>query len=62
MFEMHNFYNKSFNIQQFLIKLRNNELTLENILEEEEIDNDIKFNSQSEFINFITEDKINANI
>ena len=58
MFEMHNYYNKSFNIQQFLIKLRNNELTLENILEEDEIVNDIKFNSQSEFINFITEDKI----
>ena len=55
MFEI---YNQDLNIEPFLIKLRNNELTLENILEEDEIINDLKFNTESEFLNFITEDKI----
>ena len=55
MFEI---YNQDFNIEPFIIKLRNNELTLENILEEDEIINDLKFNTESEFLNFITEDKI----
>ena len=58
MFEIYDYYNQGFNIQPFLIKLKNNELTLENILEEDEIINDIKFNTQSEFLNFLTEDKI----
>ena len=55
MFEI---YNQNFNIEPFIIKLRNNQLTLENILEEDEIINDLKFNTESEFLNFITEDKI----
>ena len=58
MFEIYDYYNQGFNIQPFLIKLKNNQLTLENILEEDEIINDIKFNTQSEFLNFLTEDKI----
>ena len=55
---MFKIYNQDLNIEPFLIKLRNNELTLENILEEDEIINDLKFNTESEFLNFITEDKI----
>ena len=58
MFQIYDYYNQGFNIQPFLIKLKNNQLTLENILEEDEIINDIKFNTQSEFLNFLTEDKI----
>ena len=42
----------------FLDKLKNNELTLENILEEEEIIDDIRNNTESQFINFFTNDKI----
>ena len=60
MFQNYNYYNQSFNLQPYIAKLKNNELTLENILEEDEIINDIKFNNESEFINFITEDKIKA--
>ena len=51
-------YNQSISLQQFITKLKNNELTLENILEEDEIINDIKYNTESEFINFITDDKL----
>ena len=58
MFGNYEYYNQSFNIQPFLIKLKNNELTLENILDEDEIIDDIKFNTDSEFIDFLTKDKI----
>ena len=58
MFEIYDYYNQGFNLQPFIAKLKENKLTLENILEEDEIINDIKFNTESEFINFITEDKI----
>ena len=51
-------YNQSISLQPFITKLKNNELTLENILEEDEIINDIKYNTESEFINFITDDKL----
>ena len=60
MFQNYEYYNQAFNIQPFITKLKNNELTLENILEEDEIINDIKFNKESEFIDFLTEDKIKA--
>ena len=60
MFQNYDYYNQSFNLQPYIVKLKNNELTLENILEEDEIINDLKFNKESEFINFITEDKIKA--
>ena len=42
----------------FLDKIKTNELTLENILEEEEIIDDIRDNNDSEFVNFFTNDKI----
>ena len=42
----------------FLDKIKTNELTLENILEEEEIIDDIRNNNDSEFVNFFTNDKI----
>ena len=58
MFGNYEYYNQSFNIQPFLIKLKNNELTLENILDEDEIIDDIKFNTDSEFIDFLTKEKI----
>ena len=41
-----------------IYKWKNNELTLENILDEDEIIDDIKFNTDSEFIDFLTKDKI----
>ena len=56
MFGNYEYYNQSFNIQPFLIKLKNNELTLENILDEDEIIDDIKFNTDSEFIDFLTKE------
>ena len=58
MFDNYELYNQGIFLQQFLGKLKNNELTLENILEEDEIVNDIKYNTESEFINFITDEKI----
>ena len=58
MFNNYELYNQGIFLQEFLTKLKNNELTLENILEEDEIINDIKYNTESEFINFITDDKI----
>ena len=58
MFNNYELYNQNIFLQEFLTKLKNNELTLENILEEDEIINDIKYNTESEFINFITDDKI----
>ena len=58
MFDNYELYNQGIFLHQFLTKLKNNELTLENILEEDEIINDIKYNTESEFINFITDDKI----
>ena len=58
MFNNYELYNQGIFLQEFLTKLKNNELTLENILEEDEIINDIKYNTESEFINFITDEKI----
>ena len=45
-------------LPKFLEKLNNNEITLENILEEEEIIDDIKNNSNSQFINILTNENI----
>ena len=42
----------------FLVKLEKNELTIEDILEENSIIDDIKNNYKSQFIDFLTDDKI----
>ena len=52
------FFNPVVDLSPFIAKMKNNELTLENILEEDDIVNDIKTNIKSEFIDFITNDKI----
>ena len=46
------------NLTPFLNKLEKNQLALEDILEEDLIIDDIKNNNQSQFINFLTDEKI----
>ena len=52
------YFNQVVDLRPFITKMKNNQLTLENILEEDDIINDIKTNTRSEFIDFITNDKI----
>ena len=51
-------FNSTTDLSPFLKKLENNQLTLEDILEEDSIIDDIKNNNQSQFINFLSEEKI----
>ena len=51
-------FNSGRDLAPFLKKLENNQLKLEDILEEDLIIDDIKNNNQSQFINFLTEEKI----
>ena len=55
---MFDIYGPVVDLSPFITKMKNNQLTLENILEEDEIINDIKSNTKSEFLDFITNDKI----
>ena len=54
------FYNRSnyHALQPFIEKMKNNELTIENILEEDEIIQDLKTNQNSQFLNMMSNEAI----
>jgi len=57
-FQGMNFVDETEILNPFIQKLEKGELTLEEILEEDEIIKDIRSNNDSQFINFFTNDKI----
>ena len=46
------------NLTKHIEKLRNNELTIENMLEEDDIIQDLKLNANSQFISILTDEAI----
>ena len=52
------FGNDTIDLSDFLIRMNNGDLTVEDVLNEDEIIQDLKTNDNSQFINFLT----NANV
>ena len=50
--------NNSHILQPFIDKMRNNQLTIENVLEEDDIIQDLKTNPNSQFMNMISSENI----
>ena len=58
MIDTSKLFNRDAILKSFMSKLKTSQITLDEIIEEDMIVNDIKYNNESEFIDFLTEDKI----